>query len=577
MGATAIQRVHPVRAQSPIGDRLDAASRAIDGHFLALGGVLAQAVDGLGKLVASLDQMKTAIDGGLVAAITAELQAATRDLLALPGRHAERTETIRRLAASAERLAMGVDDMRLNLAYLRVFAINIKITAGGIAAAGKEFAVFAQEIGEGIELGRTRLDTFDADLAALRAGFTATARHEQVLAAQCASLFPAVPDGLIASARSMVEHHQRVGQVAGEVAGLVRNVQKKVGQALGALQIGDITRQRIEHASEALELLGEVEHLTPGQRERMAGFIHRLLTAQLQATAEEFDRDVGRIGAAMGGIAGDAAEILRLRDLAFGRETDDGGGFLRQLEGRVDQALTVVSDLTEADRRALQMGATVSAASASLGEQIVALQTVKADVQHMALNTALKCSRIGDAGKPLAVIAVELRLHAGHMETSAQAALEALDGLSQDAGRLAQADGDSGGGFSESVSLALSDVAQRLRTVGDQVEADLASLASDGAAVVEGLRRASASMDFRHEIGAVVDDAAQALAEGVGQAAAITADIEGPLGELLARIAKRYTMAQEREVHASLTAGLTLAAPAGEPAADAAELDDVLF
>jgi hypothetical protein len=54
--------------------------------------------------------------------------------------------------------------MRQHLAYLRVFAINIKITSGGIAAAGPEFAIFAQEICDCIELGRAQLDTFRADL-----------------------------------------------------------------------------------------------------------------------------------------------------------------------------------------------------------------------------------------------------------------------------------------------------------------------------------------------------------------------------------------------------------------------------
>jgi hypothetical protein len=66
---------------------------------------------------------------------------------------------------------------------------------------------------------------------------------------------------------------------------------------------------------------------------------------------------------------------------------------------------------------------------------------MRADVQMMALNTTLKCSRIGETGKPLGVIAVELRAHAGHLETSAARTLTSLEGLSASAdaqGRIAR-------------------------------------------------------------------------------------------------------------------------------------------
>ena len=136
MGFAALQRATPAGAADPIAARLDAASQAIDGHFLALGGVLADAVEGLSKLVGSLDQVERALDPSTVAETTQELRAAADDLLTLPDRQAERSGVTRRLAAAADRLADDVDDMRRTLAYLRVFAINIKITAGGIASAG---------------------------------------------------------------------------------------------------------------------------------------------------------------------------------------------------------------------------------------------------------------------------------------------------------------------------------------------------------------------------------------------------------------------------------------------------------
>ncbi len=47
----------------------------------------------------------------------------------------------------------------------------------------------------------------------------------------------------------------------------------------------------------------------------------------------------------------------------------------------------------------------------------------------MALNTTLKCARIGETRKPLGVIAVELRQHAIHLEKSAAQTTSSLEGL----------------------------------------------------------------------------------------------------------------------------------------------------
>jgi hypothetical protein len=564
---------HDVPA-SPIAARLEAARRAVEGRFLQAGEVLGQAVEGVGRLIGSLDQLTRTVQPDTVAATTAELRAAASSLLTLPVQHAERRMVIERLTKVGDALADCIEDMRRNLAYLRVFAINIKITAGGVAAAGAEFGLFAQEICDRIELGRTQLAAFDAELTALREELAVAVAHEKTLAHHCAGLLPAVPDGLTSSAGEMVAHHDRVSRVALEVAGLARDVQKKVGKALGALQIGDITRQRIEHVQQALDLLAQVPSLAPDPRARLEAFIHRLLAAQLRATAQDFHRDVARIGQSMTGMAADATEILRLRDLAFGR-AGGGDSFLKRMETNVSKALDLVDRLEQADLAATGVGRSAATAAADLSTRITGLQAIKTDVQQMALNTTLKCSRIGETGKPLAVIAVELRLHAGHMETSAQTALTALGDLTEAASALGGEPGDdasSPGG----AGAALSDAAARLHAAGDAVEADLVELARQGEGVVNSLRSAAARLDFQREIGAILDEAADSLSEQSGEGIPRTDDLRAPLGVLLAKIAKDYTMATEREVHRALTEGLDLDAEPVE-IKPAANEDDVLF
>lgn len=534
-------------SSSPVGARLESARRVVEGRFLRAGEVLGQAVEGVGVLIASLDKLTKTLDPATVNATTSELNAAAATLFDLPQQHAARRQVIQKIRDRGDALAACIEDMRRNLAYLRVFAINIKITAGGIAAAGTEFGMFSQEIYDRIELGRTQLQAFDAELGGLQDGLAIALGREAELAEHCAGLLPAVPDGLIASSADMTAHHERVSRAAADVAALARAVQKKVGSALAALQVGDSTRQRIEHTQQGLEMLAGVGGLDGDQHARLEAFVHGLLAAQLRATAADFHRDVARIGQNMAGIATDASEILRLRDVAFGR-ADNGQGFLKRMEGHVAQALDLVDHLDRAGQRAAALGATAATAAADLSTRIAGLQQIKTDVQQMALNTTLKCSRIGDTGKPLAVIAVELRLHAGHLETSAQDALAALTDLSESAASLS-AETDDGTPAEAGAAASLSGAAGRLRDAADSVESDLADLARQGEAVVGSLRQAAQRLDLQQEIGVVLEEAAEALAELAGAEAPRTDDLAAPLADLLARMAKTYTMASEREVH----------------------------
>ena len=120
--------------------------------------------------------------------------------------------------------------------------------------AGDDFALFAQEISDRIESGRVEVERFAADVAALHDQLSAALVQEQALAGECERLIPTVPDALAASGSDIAGHHEKVARVAAEVRALAQDIQRKVGSALAALQVGDSTRQRIEHVQQGLRL-----------------------------------------------------------------------------------------------------------------------------------------------------------------------------------------------------------------------------------------------------------------------------------------------------------------------------------
>ena len=558
--------------------RLEAARGAIEGRFLDVGEVLSQVVDGTNVLISALDRMREGLEGQEVAAATRQLSQAADELRGLPSALTDRRDRLGGLVRAGDALTACIEDMRQHLAYLRVFGVNIKITSGGILAAGPEFAIFAQEICDCIELGRTQLDTFRGDLAGLDGALRSALGHEDDLRRRCDGLLPAVPDALVAQTAAIAEHQAKIAQITARAGELVRDVRKKIGGALAALQIGDITRQRIEHVQYGLKLLetsAAARALPASARARLEAFVHRLLAGQLNATIEDFHRDVSRIGLNIGAIAGDASEILRLRDHAQGgsggNASDKDASFLRGLEASVGEAFALVDDIDAGARAAETVSRSAAHSARDLAAQIEAIQNMRADVQMMALNTTLKCARIGETGKPLGVIAVELRAHAGHLETSAARTLGALRSLSASADSQSQTAGEDGAGHA---AQALRDAVDRIRRTGDSVEGDLVQAARQGADVVDMLKRAAGRFDFQRQVRDHLDQAKAELERAAGDVA--VDDLMPALAPILADLARCYTMAQEREVHAALTAGLDMEAIEVEtpPAKDD---DDLLF
>jgi hypothetical protein len=521
--------------------QLESARRVIERHFLSAGKMLTQAIEGIDALVASLEKLVEALDEKAVAAASSDLRAAAKSLNDLAENHCTRQRAIEDLGRHRETLAKYVSDMRASLAYMRAFTVNIKIVSSGIAEAGSTFESFAQEISDCIESGREELRQMDEELMGLQEGLASALIQGATLTTRIGTLLPVLPNELSESAGLMGEHYARVSAVAGDVAGIARNIQKRVVRVLQALQIGDITRQRIEHVQDSIRRL-QTEPELQGFDGRLMALGYGLLEQQLKSTIEEFHREVAVVEAAMADMGAHSRELLKLRDMAYGGKS--GGGFLADLGGRIDQAFVLVNEIEEADSSALRTGQETAAAANQLGKRIAAVQGLKNDVQYMALNTTIKCAQIGDAAKPLSVIAIELRDHGRHLETAAAAGLSELDELTGAAGALATArDGE--GRATDALGVA----ANLIRDARQRTEAEVGTLVLRGEELLAVIDSSTSRLAFREEIGDTLETVAEALTGRAAWAPQDASGIEDQLAEMLEQFGSLYTMAQERNVH----------------------------
>jgi hypothetical protein len=560
--------------------RLEAARSVIETKFLNAGEMLSQVVDGIGTLLATMETLTQALSPETSAATTRQLADTASHLSELPARQADRQMVIGQLVSQRAGLTRSVEDMRRSLAYMRAFTVSIRIAAGGITRADQEFDVFAQEMSARVEAGRAEVDGLEASLLALQRELHEAATQAEPLERRCAEMIPAVPDQLLASAAIIGQHNRQITAATANSMALARDTNRKVARMLGALQIGDITRQRIEHVQVGLAALVAIDPSIPAEAQgRIRSLIRRLLTAALDSTVEDFNREVAQLSLGLTGLARDASALLELRNLVYGGDDDQAGGFLRNLEQRIGNAVRLVTEIETADALARETSRRVAGTARDLSGRLGAVQSIKTDVLFMALNTSLKSSRLGEAGRPLATIAVELRSQAGQLERIANLCAGTLEELTGAAVLLA-GEGAEDAGEGEGAGAALLAATAVIHEASAATERDIAALAAQGEAVLGLLTRSSEQLDLQSDIGVALRRVLQDLPGEAAGADLCTGDIRAPVGAILEKLRSTYTMAQERTLHDALTAewGLHVAAPQepSEPASDDAS-EDVLF
>jgi hypothetical protein len=413
---------------SAISQTLEAARSKVEERFLEGGTVLLSVMDVLNRLLSSLDNITKALDSGENGDAGADLRSTVKSLSDLPSAEKARRDALSSLAENGYSLRKHVNDMQETMRYLRTFAVTVKITGAGLA----EFTGFAQEILERIYSGTDEVNRFAGQIESLEKEVKLALTFGANVSRSHADTIPAVANALDNDARKIAEHRQKLGIIARDVAAVARGVQSKVASTLSALQIGDITRQRIEHVQSTFTLLEEFldgdegRSLNADARRRLQNVIQHLTAAQMNDMCRDFHRDSQNVVKTIASFGHDTQEIMRLRD-----QMSDGGqgNFMRALESSVSAAHEIVKQVDAATQQADQVSQSTLGTTAKLLEAIGHIKSVKTDIHYMALNTNLRCSRLGEAGKSINVVTAELRIFAGKLDDSADAVVDGLPAL----------------------------------------------------------------------------------------------------------------------------------------------------
>ncbi|WP_241213441.1 hypothetical protein [Sphingomonas sp. ABOLE] len=545
----------------------------LDARFVTAGEALAQAHVIVEQLVAELESVLNALGRDAAEAAIANMQATADRLERLPQVQAARREGLERIAKGAQPLRHQLGQVMRTLDFLRICGLNIRVAAAG----QNGFSAFADTMSERLDLGEREIAGIGDDIEQLTASIPALLEVDSQLGEECARVIPQVPRKLAADAAALQRHQVEDAGRAARIADVARDIRTKVGGAIGAMQIGDITRQRLEHIALGLraviDLRQQGDPADPAPVLLASGHVLALLAAQAADAIADFHRDSLRLAENLTGIAPSTAALLEIKaEGAKAQAGDDKAAFLAALEQSVADVRAVTTKLRDADARAQRLGASTSASAERLAARLRIVHRVNEDVHLMAWNTDLRCYRLGDEGKALAMVASEIRGFATTLATVSGGIRASVETLVAAVSALRDPDAVPGVDPAEALAASLAcihDGAVRMRAGMDGLEAHAASVTG----IIDTTSR---TIDCEADFGALLRQAAEQLALlGVpcDMPDEATAALLAPL---LDQLARAYTMASERQVHQRFA----ITPPDGVPPSpdkDGRDDDDGLF
>lgn len=525
---------------------LAALASGLDARFVDAGGALAQAYQIVETLVKSLEGVTSALDREAAEAAVQDMRAIAERLTGLPAMQVRRRTALTIIGGSGEALRAPMAQFHRTLRFLRICGLNIKVAAAGAA----EFSGFADTMFEKIDVAEEQMSSFGQEIDGLASGISGALEAEKLLADECTRVIPEVPLRLDRDALALQDHQIRLAELAAKIAQIARDIRAKLATALGALQIGDITRQRLEHVVAGLATLDAIGRedagIAQGDLQVIEGHTLALLAAQAADAVEDFRSQARILAQNLRAIGPQTAALLALKDGDGAQGEGEGDNVLHVLERSIEEVRNVTGRLQEADALSDRLGTATSATAESLGRRIAAVQRVKNDVQQMAWNTDLRCRRMGSEGQGLAMIATEIRNFSNHLEMLTNGISGTFQQL-VDAAAMMRAQMEETGKVDAGRALTAS--LDCVRDGGQRMREGMSGLDRDASTVGDILRQTTENVDCDAEIGDALCEAVSHLAAAAGEAQPLPEEPPAALGAILGTVFASYTMASEREVH----------------------------
>jgi phage host-nuclease inhibitor protein Gam len=517
----------------------------LEDTFRETGETLATAIGTIDGMADGLATIRQALSHDTAGVAVSRLRDVAYRLITLPIIQKRRAIEVETLTGRTRELRGLLNEVSTILKLLGIYGMNIKIASSGEAA----FFNFVVGMDEKLTTGRQELRQIERQLDQFGRVVGDVQQADRLLATECDRAGAAVPAELTANANALQDHIEAVMRMTEEVGGIVRTVQGEVARILGAIQIGDSVRQRAEHAIAMLRRVA-MDDAQGGMPEGAKAHMARLISAQLNAMADEFGREIASIVTSLERLAPLADHLREL----LGSQGGADGQLLFRLEHGISSLGNVTDQLCDADGHLAELTGFVSRTLADLTDGLSRIRHIAVNVQDISTNTQLLCRRHGTLGRAVAVIAKEVAPCASRLDQLSVAVgsligvLSGIDLVQQD--NTHSENGDTRGALQEALSV--------VRRACESSAGAMVKGGGDAERIVASLQASAGDLGEQHDFVQTLCTVALELTRYADRVAPetpngteMTAADEAVLADMLPWAASLYTMASERLIHAA--------------------------
>lgn len=531
-----------------------------EGLCLEAGRLLGDAIPGLGELSGQFRALAGLVDNEELKQSALELAEVANAVRSIGHSLSGERQALTALIESNHDLSRKISHLSDDVRFLAAMISNVKIELASITEEEERLRGFALGLEQLVTKAKDTLHQFRARHVGLFDQLRQTALAQGSFESSHQGKLIEAAGAILSSLETVSQRQVAIGRVSSRIAAGTDRIGTQISQCVMALQIGDNTRQRLEHIGETLVLAckvltGEADDLVIDRLEPdapLTAALRALSLAQVQieSTSGEFQVETDTIQQALPRIVDAVDDLLGgSQELVAGR----GGSnqtFLDCLESSLQVAQRLIDD-SKASR------AEVDRTADSVVSTIVALEALAIDVAAMAMdmtiigtNAIVTSYRLGPRGLGLGIIAQHLRSHALRVSDGVKALQPALAAVLEQATRFASArrgnDAASMEGLSVRTLAALAVFRGKEKLLHDARQ----RLDVEAGSVAALLRAATACLDDAEPVKSsllqTIEEMAAIAATAQPDDRAIDAEIDAWLDR---HLRPRYTMAVERGVH----------------------------
>lgn len=546
-----------IRLAADLGD----ARGHLEESFVSVGDALTQSALGLNRISRAFEALPQDLASPELTEATTRLSAVGHRAGEISAAFAVEQTAIERLVAVVAAADHPISDLRRAVKMMGIVAINARVVAAGIVGDIDDFDVFTTDIAE-LSGGATKtIEQFSAAYQQLTIEVRRAATQRAHFDASHRDTLSRLATRLEENLASLVARRRLSADGSAETSRVAREIAARIASAVMAMQVGDATRQRLEHVEAALQRLAiladdpDLDIAPDDIPAAVAGGLH-LQTLLLRGTAQTFASELGEAERAVGALAADARTVLDRSRALYG----DGGAGQFSLSGfnaEIREAITVLRDCEVQRGKLGEVAVAVDRIVHVLLGHVEAVREIESSMRLVSLNAAVRCAQLGPRGRALNVISTQLRELTVETVVAAEAAMTALG----EAASLAQSfSAASSGDAAGQVAWLEQEAAQASELVGAvdrRLNDALGLLDHDGPAAIRALGDAADRLSGHEVMSEAIEDAAMRAAELAGS----VRPRPSPASQLLfAALRHTYTMDAERKIHDGFAGSAPVAA-----------------